>query len=214
MRRLAVALVLAVSSLALAVAPVSAATTTVSGSGSGTEIIAFGPSYITPPGAIDGFVDTGTYTSTGPLGNGTYFLTGGIVLGGSPFTATYSGTAAFTRSDGATLSGTMTGTAVVVVDPNQGQPYTFALDLTTGTGPLAGSHLDLTGSLTNLEFISGGIGSKNASTFTFTGTVVTKSTPPSWRACLDGGWRDFVDGHGRPFHNVFECVIWALLHHH
>jgi hypothetical protein len=208
MRRFAAVLALA-GALVLASAAVAPAATTsaVSGSGSGTATVTFGVPPGSPPGAFDTQVDQGTYTSTGVLGSGTYRIDAFVSIAGSD--VAFSGTATLTRSDGATLSGTMTGTAALV-SIDQPDPFQYSLVLTTGTGGLVSAQVQAQGAYTNTQLA--GPGSTSDSSFTFTGTVVATATPSSKDACKNGGWHGFTDQNGQPFRNQGQCVSWAVHH--
>ena len=84
-------------------------------------------------------VDTGSYMGLGQIGNGRYRFesTYTPVVGTD---STYTGTAAFTRSDGATLSGTLTGSSGIVDTPDTVDAF-FVLDLTHGTRDLVSANL-------------------------------------------------------------------------
>jgi hypothetical protein len=208
MRRLATVIGLA-GALVLAAAAVAPAATTsaVSGSGNGTVTVTFGVPPGSPPGAFDTQVDQGTYTSTGVLGTGTYRIDAYVSIAGPD--VAFSGTAMLTRSDGATLSGTMTGTAALV-PIDQPDPFQYSLDLTTGTGGLVSAQLDAHGTYTNTQLA--GPGSTSQSSFTFTGSAAADTTPPNKDACKNGGWHRFTDQNGQAFSNQGQCVSWAVHH--
>src|SRR5689334_2864860 len=202
-RRLTVTFALVITVAAVALGSAFAATTApVSGSGTGTFVVTFGVPPGSPPGAFDTITENGNYTSSGVLGTGSYHIEGFVFLSG--LNVTFSGTATLARSDGATLSGTMTGGGDLA-----GTFVTYTLNLTTGTGPLVSAQLDLSGRLG--PFTATPTGSTAPDTFTFTGTVTATLTPPNKDACKNGGWRIYVDDHGQPFPNQGQCVSWACI---
>jgi hypothetical protein len=203
MRKPIVALALSAAVVTLVAGPLSAATPqAVSGSGNGSVRITFGVPPESPPGAIDTLTEDGSYASAGVLGTGSYHFSSLVFIDGVRFPL--SGTATLTRSDGATLSGGLNGS----LDPEVGS-FTYSLDL-TGTGALAGATLEVSGFLGPLQVGVGG--STGSERFTFTGTVTANVTPPTTDACKHGGWRNFVDDHGRTFRSQGQCVSWAMHH--
>jgi hypothetical protein len=88
--------------------------------------------------------DAGTYTSTSQLGIGRYqFSSTFHPTAGCGGVVSYTGTARLTRSDGATLSGTLTGTSQCIgfVEGLVEVDASYTLDLTTGTRDFAGAQL-------------------------------------------------------------------------
>ena len=141
------------------------------------------------------------YTTTGILGSGTYHTDFVLDLGLPIFH--FQGTGVFTRSDGATLSGTASGTVEFISGSSH---VTSSFIPTSGTGGLAG----VTG-----EILSVGNPSPPPSigaVFTLSGTLTIPSAVPTDKAqCKHGGWHDLVDDQAEPFPNQGQCV--SLVEH-
>jgi hypothetical protein len=107
-----------------------------------------------------------TYSSPGLLGTGTLHTDFTIDFSTSPATTT--GVPVLTRADGATLSGTGSGTVDISQFP---YPVTTTFTMTTGTGALAGATavIVLTGT-------SGGPG-VTGDVFTMSGSLSTQGSP-------------------------------------
>ena len=139
------------------------------------------------------------------LGASTFTLDFCLAEGGTGPWQVYDGTFTVTAADGGTLTGALTGT-VEAGGPGPEFPLHLVMDVTGGTGRYEGA----TGSIA----MEGAFG---LGAFTVEGTVdgtvtLPPATPASWRECLHGGWRDLVDGVGRPFRNQGHCVAWARRH--
>jgi hypothetical protein len=152
----------------------------------------------------DGFTTKDfTYSSPGLLGSGTiHFAFDLTLVRNTPpnplFEFLINGTGVLTRSDGATLAGTETGTIAVTVSPF---PVVIHLAVTSATGGLAGTtgELDLTGGIA----VPDSIGDE----FAMTGSLTTPAPTPSDKAqCKSDGWRTLVDQSGAPFPNQGQCV--------
>jgi len=143
------------------------------------------------------------YSSPGILGSGT--LHDEFVLTPLPppfFGFRLEGTGVFTRSDGATLSGTLSGTVDLNTTPfhviNRFIP-------TSGTGGLAGvtGEIVMTGDPLPPPGSVGDV-------FTLSGTLTIPSPVPTDKEqCKNGGWQDFVDDQGEPFPNQGQCVSFV-----
>jgi hypothetical protein len=117
----------------------------------------------------------------------------------------YNGTFTVRTEDGSGFSGTMTG-FVEAGGLGPQFPLHFTLEVTAGTGRLTGA----TGTIA----MEGAFGFGAA---TVEGTVdgtltVPPHSPASPAECRDGGWRNLVDGRGRPFHSRAQCEAWARHH--
>jgi hypothetical protein len=114
----------------------------------------------------------------------------------------FDGTFAISAGDGSTLTGDVSG----FVEAGGGGPLFplhLTLDVTAGTGRLAGS----TGSIA----MEGAFGfGASTATGTVDGTItVPPHTPTSADECLDGGWQHLINAKGHPFHNENQCVHFA-----
>jgi hypothetical protein len=76
--------------------------------------------------------------------------------------------------------------------------------------PLSGPAIDCGTTPGRCSVIAGYFG---AQVFTQAPISFGLPTPPTILSCLRPGWRHFADARGRPFPNVFACVVWAFLHH-
>jgi hypothetical protein len=138
------------------------------------------------------------YSSPGVLGSGTIHFD--FVLVPVPFGFQTQGTGVLTRSDGATLTGTETGTVDLSTTPF---PVVIRFTVTSGTGGLAG----VTGEIV-LTGTSRGPGTVGE-VFTMTGTLTTP-VPTDKDQCKNGGWRNLADDQGQPFKNQGQCVSFVM----
>jgi hypothetical protein len=138
------------------------------------------------------------YSSPGVLGSGTIHFD--FVLVPVPFGFQTQGTGVLTRSDGATLTGTETGTVDLSTTPF---PVVIRFTVTSGTGGLAG----MTGEIV-LTGTSRGPGTVGE-VFTMTGTLTTP-VPTDKDQCKNGGWRNLADDQGQPFKNQGQCVSFVM----
>jgi len=112
-------------------------------------------------------VSSGTYASTGQLGRGQYSFdlsTGPSLCGHGDFTMSITGTAALTRSDGAKVTGTVTGSERCDQNPTS---VTLDLALTHGRRDLIGAQLQFTGTLEMHITPGGDVGTES---YSFRGT--------------------------------------------
>jgi len=133
---------------------------------------------------------SGTYVSTGQLGRGRYafdLTIGASLCSHGDFTNSVTGTAALTRSDGAKVSGTVTGSERCDRNPVS---TAFDLILTQGSRDLIGAHLQLVGQY-GLETVipGGGIFSES---FSFGGT--SSATTRVGYAMLDANGKTYAFG--------------------
>jgi hypothetical protein len=136
----------------------------------------------------------------GILGSGT--IHNDFVLIPEPPGFRTEGTGVFTRSDGATLTGTTTGTVDLSTTPF---PVTGTFTVTSGTGGLAGVTGEIV--LTGTSQGPGMVGE----VFTMTGTLTTPSPVPTDKdQCKDGGWQNLADDQGEPFPNQGQCVSFVM----
>jgi hypothetical protein len=138
------------------------------------------------------------YTSPGVLGSGTlhFDFTLTPVVGGF----VTQGTGLLTRtSDGATLSGTESGTVDLTTNPF---PVVIHFQVTSGTGALTGATGEIV--LTGTSRGPGVVGD----VFTMSGTISTR-VPTGTDECKRGGWRDLLDDDGEPFRNQGDCVSFV-----
>lgn len=139
------------------------------------------------------------YTSPGILGSGTIHFDF-VLIPQSPGFRT-EGTGVLTRSDGATLTGTETGTVDLSSTPF---PVVIRFAVTSGTGALAGSTGEIV--LTGTSSGAGVVGD----VFTMTGTLTTRPPVPTDKdQCKHDGWQDLGDGRGEPFRNQGQCVSFV-----
>jgi hypothetical protein len=140
------------------------------------------------------------YSTTGILGSGT--IHNDFVLSPQPPGFHLQGTGVMTRSDGATLSGTLSGTVDLSTIPVH---VTGSFIPTSGTGGLAG----VTGEILSTGDPVGPPGSVGH-VFTLSGTLTIPSPVPTDKEqCKNGGWQDFVDDQGEPFPNQGQCVSFV-----
>jgi hypothetical protein len=156
----------------------------------------------------------GTYTSTGPLGHGNVRIEYILTTPPPPHAIGLGGTATLTRSDGASLSGTVAGWSET---GEGGIPFALTLSLTQGTRDLVSATLNVTGTGGFVgEGAGKGLNPANGllyQVFTFIGTVNTRNPmPTSTNDCNRGGWRHLTDDHGRPFTNQGDCLRWVVHH--
>jgi hypothetical protein len=141
------------------------------------------------------------YSSPGILGSGT--IHNEFVLIPQPPGFRLEGTGVLTRSDGATLSGTLSGTVDISTIPVH---VTGLFTVTSGTGGLAG----VTGEIVTTGDPSGPPGSVG-DVFTMSGTLTIPSPVPTDKdQCKHGGWQNFVDDQGDPFPNQGQCVAFVM----
>jgi hypothetical protein len=149
----------------------------------------------------NGFTTTDfVYSSPGVLGSGTFHFD--FVLVPEPPGFRTEGTGVLTRSDGAALTGTTTGTVDLSSTPFS---VVIRLNVTAGTGDLAGTTGEIV--LTGTSRGPGAIGD----VFTMTGTLTTPPPVPTGKdQCKHGGWQNFVDDQGEPFPNQGQCVSFVV----
>ncbi len=132
--------------------------------------------------------DSGSYASTGQLGRGRYAFE--LAVGESTCThgaqIGLNGTGSLTRSDGAVVSGTVTGLESCTADP-----VSLALDLvlTHGTRDLVGARLEFTGTLALHIVPDGSVGTES---FSFRGT--SSATTRVGYSMLDTNGRTYAFG--------------------
>jgi hypothetical protein len=186
-RRALVGLLATLMMAAFMVAPAGAATEVVTGTattsgGNGTTTQDF------------------VYSSPGVLGSGTMHFDFVLIAEGGGFR--FEGTGILTRSDGATLTGTETGTTSLSMFPF---PVVSHFTVTSGTGALAGVSGEIV--LTGASHGPGTVGD----VFTMSGTLTTPARVPTDKEeCKDGGWRNVVDDQGEPFPNQGQCVAFVM----
>jgi hypothetical protein len=147
----------------------------------------------------NGFTTTDfVYTSSGLLGSGTFHFD--FVLIAQPPGFRTQGTGVLTRSDGATLTGTTTGTVDLSTTPF---PVVIHFTVTSGTGGLAGVTGEIV--LTGTSRGPGAVGD----VFTMTGTLTTP-VPTDKDQCKRGGWRNLANMEGEPFRNQGQCVSFVV----
>jgi hypothetical protein len=148
----------------------------------------------------NGFTTTDfVYTSPGVLGSGTMHFDF-VLIPGPPGLRT-EGTGVLTRSDGATLTGTETGTVDLTTTPFA---VVIHFTVTSGTGALAGATGEIV--LSGTSRGPGAVGD----VFTMAGTLTTPPPVPiDKHQCKDGGWRNFADDQGQPFRNQGQCVSFV-----
>jgi ribosomal protein L24E len=128
--------------------------------------------------------DSGSYVSTGQLGSGRYAVD--VTPDASLCTHTgdrmsVSGTATLTRSDGATVGGSITGNEPCFAEDHS--PATFDLMLTLGSRDLMGAHLAFTGTIM-VHLTPGGEGGTES--FHFTGSTTATHRIGYWMVGSDG----------------------------
>jgi hypothetical protein len=138
------------------------------------------------------------YSSPGILGSGTMHFD--FVLIPVPGGFRTQGTGVVTRSDGATLTGTETGTGDLTTSPF---PVVIQFTVTAGTGALAGATGEIV--LTGTSRGPGAIGD----VFAMTGTLTTP-VPTDKDQCKKGGWQNLADDQGEPFKNQGQCVSFVM----
>jgi hypothetical protein len=178
---------LIVTSVALStVTPAAAATETITGTA-------------TTSGG-NGFTTTDfVYTSPGVLGSGTIHFD--FVLIPQPPGFRTEGTGVLTRSDGATLTGTTTGTVDLSSSPF---PVVIRFAVTSGTGTLSGATGEIV--LAGTSRGPGVVGD----VFTMTGTLTTPPPVPTDKdQCKNGGWQNLGDDQGELFRNQGQCVSFV-----
>jgi hypothetical protein len=148
----------------------------------------------------NGFTTTDfVYSSPGILSSGT--IHNDFVLIPEPPGFRTEGTGVFTRSDGATLTGTTTGAVDLSRFPF---PVTIHFTLTSGTGGLAGATGEIM--LIGTSQGPGAVGD----VFSMSGTLTTPLPVPTDKdQCENGGWQDLVDDQGEPFRNQGQCVAFV-----
>jgi hypothetical protein len=152
-----------------------AASQGVRGQTSGTTTISFGVTTAQR--------DVGMYTSPGQLGSGSYtFVSTVSACDVARDTQTLSGTATLVRSDGAKLSGNLTGTEVCFRQTDM--PARLTIDLTSGTDDLVRAHLVFNGMLSNLTLTPGG--ERGSEFFAITGSLVTSAHVGWWMLGTSG----------------------------
>jgi hypothetical protein len=117
--------------------------------------------------------DSGRYDGAGQLGIGRYSFVSTYTPGGCG-DSTYTGTARLTRSDGATVSGTLTGTSNCILNGHLGSTLNahFVLDLTHGSADLVNAQIEVDCSWPVSVQISGGTAAVDC---TASGPVVVTS---------------------------------------
>ncbi|HEY5014940.1 MAG TPA: hypothetical protein VIK61_19800 [Acidimicrobiia bacterium] len=117
--------------------------------------------------------DSGRYDAAGQLGIGRYAFESTYTPGGCG-DSTYTGTARLTRYDGATLSGTLTGTSNCILNGHLGSTLNahFVLDLTHGSADLVSAQIEVDCSWPVSVQISGGTAAVDC---TASGPVVVTS---------------------------------------
>ena len=141
------------------------------------------------------------YSSSGILGSGTIHNEFVLIPQAPGFRL--EGTGVLTRSDGATLSGPISGTVDLSTIPVH---VTGSFIPTSGTGGLAG----VTGEIVSTGDPVGPPGSVG-DVFTMSGTLTIPSPVPTDKdQCKHGGWRNFVDDQGEPFPNQGQCVSFVV----
>jgi hypothetical protein len=138
------------------------------------------------------------YSSPGVLGSGTIHFDFVLIPQGGGFRT--DGTGILTRSDGATLTGTETGTVSLSSFPF---PVAIHFAVTSGTGALAGASGEIV--LTGTSQGPGTVGD----VFTMTGTLTTP-VPTDKDQCKNGGWQNLADDQGEPFKNQGQCVSFVM----
>jgi hypothetical protein len=140
------------------------------------------------------------YSSPGILGSGTIHFD--FVLIPVPGGFRTEGTGVLTRADGATLTGTETGTVDLTMTPF---PVVIRFTVTAGTGALAGASGEIV--LTGTSRGPGAIGD----VFAMTGTLTTPPPVPTDKdQCKHGGWQNLADDQGEPFKNQGQCVSFVM----
>jgi hypothetical protein len=140
------------------------------------------------------------YSSPGILGSGT--IHNEFVLIPEVGRFRLEGTGVLTRSDGATLSGPISGTVDLTTIPVH---VIGSFIPTSGTGGLAG----VTGEIVTTGDPVGPPGSVG-DVFTMSGTLTIPSpVATSKDQCKHGGWHNFVDDRGDPFPNQGQCVSFV-----
>jgi hypothetical protein len=140
------------------------------------------------------------YSSPGILGSGT--IHNEFVLIPEVGRFRLEGTGVLTRSDGATLSGPISGTVDLTTIPVH---VIGSFIPTSGTGGLAG----VTGEIVTTGDPVGPPGSVG-DVFTMSGTLTIPSpVATSKDQCKHGGWHNFVDDQGDPFPNQGQCVSFV-----
>ena len=141
------------------------------------------------------------YSSPGILGSGTIHNEFVLIPQSPGFRL--EGTGVWTRSDGATLSGTLSGTVDLSTLPVH---VTGSFIPTSGTGGLAG----VTGEILSTGTPLGPPGSVG-DVFTLSGTLTIPSPVPTDKEqCKHGGWQNFVDDQGEAFPNQGQCVSFVM----
>lgn len=138
------------------------------------------------------------YSSPGILGSGTMHFDFVLTPQGGGFRT--DGTGILTRSDGATLTGTETGTVSLGSFPF---PVVIHFTVTSGTGGLAGVTGEIV--LTGTSQGPGAVGD----VFTMTGTLTTP-VPTDKDQCKNGGWQNLANDQGEPFKNQGQCVSFVM----
>jgi hypothetical protein len=153
-------------------------------------------------------VHTGEGSWTG-LGDVTFVLDYCVVLG-SGASSPLSGTAEITAAEG-TLTATVEG-SLAGVGGAEGYPADYTATITGGTGDYeaATGTLELAAMWDDPELP---VRSMHG---TVSGTVElpapTLPHPSSIGDCIHGGWRDFADDDGDPFHGTWDCIIYVITH--
>ena len=107
-----------------------------------------------------------------------------------------------TRSDGATLSGPISGTVDLSTIPVH---VTGSFIPTSGTGGLTG----VTGEILTTGDPVGPPGSVGE-VFTMSATLTIPSPVPTNKdQCKNGGWQNLADDQGEPFANQGQCVSFV-----
>jgi hypothetical protein len=184
-KRALVGLLAAVAMVMIMTAPTEAATEVVTGTATTS-----GGNGITTTDFV--------YSSPGILGSGTMHFD--FVLIPVPGGFRTQGTGVLTRSDGATLTGTETGTVDLTTTPF---PVAIDFTVTAGTGALAGVTGEI--GLTGTSRGPGAIGD----VFAMTGTLTTP-VPTDKDQCKKGGWQNLADDQGEPFKNQGQCVSFVM----
>jgi hypothetical protein len=187
-KRALIGLLAALTMAMFMIAPAEAATEVVTGTATTT--------------GGNGFTTTDfVYSSPGILGSGT--IHNDFVLIPEPPGFRLEGTGVFTRSDGATLSGTLSGTVDLSTTPVH---VTGSFIPTSGTGGLAG----VTGEIVTTGDPVGPPGSVG-DVFTMSGTLTIPSPVPTDKdQCKNGGWQDLADDLDQPFRNQGQCVSFVM----
>lgn len=123
---------------------------------------------------------------------------------GTSVTFSSAGTFSITTAEG-TLSGTLAGTVDAGL-PGTEFPFDYELVVDDATDGLEGA----TGTLT----LQGAFGLAAATAWgDISGTIeLPPPTPSSKDDCKHGGWKNFVDGDGKPFRNQGHCIRYVLHH--